>query len=227
MDFSIEFQSCINFLNSLKENNNREWFNDNKKLYEANKQMFEQIVASLLKEISSFDEQVKALKPSDYIFRIYRDVRFSHDKRPYKEQFGAFITKSGKGGKHSGYYLHIEPQKSMVAGGSYCPQPPDLKLIRQEVFYNNLEFNNIINDKSFVSTYQTLDDYKLKRVPKGFPADDPRSESVKYNSYVVSKLYSDDQIVQPEFFDMVVSNFKNLKGFVHFINNALELKGNE
>lgn len=227
MEFSTEFQICINFLNQLKANNNREWFTENKKSYEVAKLAFEKIVVELAKEISLFDQDITPMKPSEYTFRIYRDVRFSKDKRPYKEQFGAFITKSGKGGKHSGYYLHLEPSDSMVAGGSYCPQPPDLKLIRQEVFYNSLEFSNILSENNFVENFNSLDDHKLKRVPKGFPVDDGRSELVKYNSYVVSKIFTDDQIIKPDFFEKAVSHFKSIKNFVHFINNALDLKGNE
>src|SRR3989304_4261485 len=130
-------KSTLTFLKKLKKNNNREWFNANKHLYDDARYDFEVFVFDLIQNISVFDESVSGLEPKDCLFRIYRDVRFSKDKAPYKQNFGAVIQIGGRKSSKSGYYIHLEPGgKNMLASGIYMPMPDKLSSVRNHVAEN-------------------------------------------------------------------------------------------
>jgi len=132
--------NIIKFLTTLKENNNRDWFNKNKKWYQRSIEEFEVYVNCLIGEIQKFDVDIRFLAAKDCIFRIYRDIRFSKDKSPYKTNFGAFIVKDGRKSGNAGYYLHIEPGSSFLGGGIYMPPAETLRVVRKEIFENTKEF---------------------------------------------------------------------------------------
>ena len=126
-------QQVFQFLQDLSENNNREWFHNNKKRYDESREKVLFITEVLINEIRKFDSEIPLLEPKDCLFRIFRDVRFSNDKRPYKTNFGSFIAKGGRKSMYAGYYFHIEPDTSFVGGGIYMPDAEHLKAIREYI----------------------------------------------------------------------------------------------
>ena len=134
-------KNIITFLETLKENNDREWMHKNDKLFRSVQQDFEKFVSELINEIRSFDPSIGMIAAKDCIFRIYRDVRFAKDKSPYKINMGAYIALGGRKSMRAGYYFHVEHGQSMLAGGLYMPPPDLLFRARQEIYYNLDEFN--------------------------------------------------------------------------------------
>ena len=214
--------TTLTFLQELSKNNNREWFNDNRKSYEAAKAEFEEFLNDVIPALRNFDDQIGTLKAKDCMFRIFRDVRFSKNKDPYKTNMGGFISKGGRKGIHAGYYIHIEPEKSFLGGGIYMPQSDVLKKIRQEILYQVDEFKSIINDKNFLKTYTQMEGNKLVRPPKGFPADFPDIELLKYKSYVAVHELSNDDILKDNFKKHIAKTFKVLHPFNAFLNRSLD-----
>ncbi|HEY4785942.1 MAG TPA: DUF2461 domain-containing protein, partial [Bacteroidales bacterium] len=151
-------EKSLSFLTVLKDNNYKEWFHENKPLYEEAKKEFESFVSLLIKEIKAIDGDIGYPEPKDCIFRIFRDIRFSNDKTPYKTNFGAFMAKGGnRKSEYGGYYFHLEPGNSLLAGGIWMPQPGILKAIREEIFHNIDEFLAIIESKEFKKQFGELD----------------------------------------------------------------------
>ena len=189
-------EDIINFLKELNENNNREWFAQNKSRYEKVKSKFEEISRLLISEISIFDNDIKNVDVKDCVFRIYRDIRFSTDKTPYKTHFGVYIASAGGRKSHrGGYYLHLDPAGCFIAVGVWCPPPNILKALRQSVCDNIDELNEIRNETGFNTYFKTFfEEDKLKNVPAGFPRDFPDAELLKLKHYMVEyKL--DDKIL--------------------------------
>lgn len=184
----------LSFLEALRPNNNREWFNENKALYEAAKADFETICKELVVEIGQFDNDIKSLNYKDCIFRIYKDTRFSHDKSPYKNHFGAFFASGGgRKSERSGYYFHVEDGGSFLASGVWSPPPALLKALRQSVYDNIEELTEIRSEKEFQQYFPKFyDDDKLKTVPRGFPKEFHEAELLKLKHYMVEyKLTSE------------------------------------
>ncbi|MEQ8339330.1 MAG: DUF2461 domain-containing protein, partial [Cyclobacteriaceae bacterium] len=145
-------QPTYQFLKALKKNNDRDWFKDHKKDYEKAKKEFTDFIDALIIEVAKFDKDIAHFTARDTIFRIHRDVRFSKDKSPYKTHFGAHITSAPKKSEihtRAGYYIHLEPGASMLAGGAYLPEGGWLKAIRQEIHYNADSLKKILNDPGF------------------------------------------------------------------------------
>lgn len=189
-------EDIINFLKELNENNNREWFAQNKSRYEKVKSKFEEISRLLISEISVFDNDIKNVDVKDCVFRIYRDIRFSTDKTPYKTHFGVYIASAGgRKSQRGGYYLHLDPAGCFIAVGVWSPPPNILKALRQSVCDNIDELNEIRNEASFSTYFKTFfEEDKLKNVPAGFPRDFPDAELLKLKHYMVEyKL--DDKIL--------------------------------
>jgi uncharacterized protein (TIGR02453 family) len=213
---------AIDFLNLLKENNNREWFMENKNRYEAIKDDLLKMLGRLIPEIAGFFPDVATIAPKDCIFRIYRDVRFSNNKLPYKTHIGAFISKAGRKGNQPGFYIHIEPGQSFLAGGLYMPPPELLKAVRNEIYFNSSQFKAIISQPDFLKYFGGLDQFdKLTRPPKGFTADWPDIEFLKYRSYVVTHNLVEDQLNSPDYFRYTVDVFHAMSPLNNFLKNAL------
>jgi uncharacterized protein (TIGR02453 family) len=215
-------EKSFSFLRALKTNNNREWFNSHKNLYLDAKQEFESITELLIHEISSFDKDIAGLAAKDCIFRIFRDVRFSHDKSPYKTNFGAYLSKGGKKSYYAGYYFHIEPNESMIAGGIYMPPAPVLKAVRNEIFEHTDEFNEIIEEKDFVKHFGDFSGEKLKTAPKGFPKDFPDIELLKYKNYIVVENKTDKELMNDSLIKELKEGFKRIYRLNQFLNEAIK-----
>lgn len=215
-------KDTFSFLNELKEHNTKEWFDANRPVYEKARQEFVSFMKLLLKEMTKFDPELKDLEPKDCIFRINRDIRFSADKTPYKTNFGAAISKGGKKAEYAGYYLHLEPGNSFLAGGRWNPIPEDLKKIRQEIVYNTQEFKDILSDKNFVKFFKEIDpEFKTKMAPKGIDKDFEDMDLVKYKSYVLYHKLTDSQVLGDDFIKYIVSVYKAMLPFNKFLNVAI------
>lgn len=212
----------LDFLTLLKDNNNREWFHANKKLYEEAKTEVETFVNNLIPQLAVFEPSLKYVTAKECMFRIFRDVRFSKDKSPYKTNMGAWITKGGRKSPGPGYYLHIQPGESMLAGGVYMPEPDKLKKIRQEVYYNAEEFKAILNEKSAKKYFNGLSDWdKQKLAPRDFPKDFPDIDLLKYRHYTFTHMIDDKQVVKQDFTKVVVKVFSLMKPLNDFLERAL------
>lgn len=215
------FEKSYSFLRQIKENNNREWYHANKKQYQDAKLEFEHVAEVLINETGKFDKEIRGLQAKNCTYRIFRDVRFSKDKSPYKSNFGAFLCRGGKKSGFGGYYLHIEPDNSFIAGGVYMPPSPVLRAIREDIFEHIDEFKEIISSPDFVKHYKVIDAEKLKTAPKGFPKDFPDIELLKFTSYTVGKAKSDKQMSDGSIIEEIVDAFKALFAFNRFMNEAI------
>ncbi|CAN5166269.1 DUF2461 domain-containing protein [soil metagenome] len=211
----------LQFLLDLNVNNNKTWFDANRKRFEAAKKDVEQLVGEILIGCANFEPALIDFKAKDCVFRIYRDVRFSKDKTPYKNNMGAWFNKGGKKAAHAGYYLHSEPGNSMLAGGMYMPESEQLRNVRQEIDYNTEEFKNILNNTKFKKTFGELNDYKLKTTPKGYTKDHPEIETLKQTSFVVSRKVTDAELLDKKFASKAVEVFETLHPFNAFLNRVM------
>jgi len=213
----------LDFLKDLKENNNREWFQANKTRYEKARIIFEAFVDELIPLIRQFDTSIDLITAKDCAFRIYRDVRFSNDKSPYKPNMGAYIARGGKNSTMAGYYVHIEPGSSFLAGGMYVPPPEILRKIREAIYYRPEDFKKIIDDKNFTRYYGGFgDEDKLKKPPKGFSADFPYIDLLKYKSYAVMHSVSDKLIMDNDFINYSQGAFRALHPLNSFFNSHFD-----
>ena len=209
--------STLQFLRNLEKNNNREWFNENKTLYQEAQQDVISFVEKLIEEMADFDEEMGKLVAKKSVFRIYRDTRFSKDKTPYKTNFGMGLG-MGKGNKISGYYLHIEPGKSFLAGGVYKPEPSVLKTIRQEISAFGDEFKAILEQDEFRNYFRGLSvEDKLKKVPLGFEKDDKMAEYLKLKHFIVTHPISDEQLLSENAVKEFAKIFKAMKPLNDFL----------
>ena len=215
-------KELLKFLSDLKENNNREWFHENKERYQNVKQNHEDFINKINSGVSSFDNNVPLLKPSECVFRIYRDVRFSTNKDPYKTAFGAVFSKGGRKSKFAGYYLHLEPGNSFVGGGIWRPESDALKSIRYEIYNFPEEFIRILGNNEFKSRFGEISGEKLKRPPNDFPADFKHIELIKFKSFTVGQSFTNEQILSKGFLTEVIKTFQTMKPFIGFLNRGIE-----
>lgn len=221
-------ESILSFLKTLAQNNNRDWFNANKNLYQDSLEIFRGFAGEMLAGISSFDPSVGNLEPKDTIFRIYKDVRFSKDKDPYKTHFGCWMAKGGRKSTDAGYYFHLEPGKSFMAAGVWMPPKDQLKLIRQEILYNPDSFLKLINTSAMDEHYERGGkEDMLKKGPVGFPKDFSHMEELKYKHYIWSLYYSDSAIQAGGFVGSVVEDYKGLFPVLTYLNHAMSFTGNQ
>lgn len=215
---SVISPKTLDFLKKLEQNNNREWFTENKNLYTESQQNVIAFLEDLLKEMSEFDEELVKIDAKKSLFRIYRDTRFSKDKIPYKTNFGASLG-MGKGSQKGGYYLHLEPGKSFIAGGIYMPEPAVLKELRKEISLYGNEFLAILNNKEFKKHFPELDqDDKLKKIPQGFEKEDPMAEFLKLKNFIVVYYLKDEEILNKDAAKNLTKIFRLMKPLNDFLN---------
>jgi uncharacterized protein (TIGR02453 family) len=212
----------LTFLKQLELNNNREWFNAHKAEYQDSRRLFEEVVDQIILKLGQVDTHIKGMKASDTIFRIYRDTRFANDKTPYKNNFGAHISRGGKNSGEPGYYFHIQPGESFVSGGIYMPSSEKLKAIRKEIFLFPEDFLALIEDPIFTKNFTFFQDDKLKRPPLGFPVDFQLIEYLKYKHYCPWVPVSDEWLDSPDLPVRIVDWYTKMKPFNDFIYRALE-----
>lgn len=215
-------KSTLDFLTAIKLNNNRDWFMANRSAYLEARDNFETFVQAIINEIITFDPILKGLEVKSCVYRLNRDIRFSNDKSPYKSHLGAFIVRGGKknGDRFAGYYFHIEPgDKNLIAGGAYMPPAPWLSAIREKISESPDEIVKVIKSKSFRKYFGEISGEKLKKAPKGYPADHPQAELLKYKSYLIMNEVPDKMVLTEEYFDYVIDVFRAMKPFNDYMND--------
>ncbi|MCM1030417.1 MAG: DUF2461 domain-containing protein [Oscillibacter sp.] len=220
-------KEIFDFLRRLRENNEREWFNEHKAEFLELKAEFELWVGQLIEKIAEFDEEIRGLAVKDCIYRIYRDTRFSPDKTPYKTHMAAYIcAPRGRNSNRAGYYVHLEPDNSLIGGGLYCPEPALLKRVRRDIYENIEEFTGILRNKAFAKEFKELDpEGMLKKVPAPFPADFSEGDLLKHKHYDVLSRKPDTFFEGQDVFRKIVDVCKVLQPFNRFLNYTVDGEG--
>jgi uncharacterized protein (TIGR02453 family) len=216
--------STLKFLKDLKKNNNRPWFEKNKSAYRDAKEDVEHFAEKVIEGLAKIDPEIAALQPKDCTFRIYRDVRFSKDKSPYKTNMGAYLNKGGKKTPTAGYYVHFEPGRCFAAGGLWMPMGPDLNKVRQEIDYNFTEWRKILGSRVFKKNFpegMSKEDI-LTRPPKGYGDDNPAIEYLKLKSFIVTRKFSDAEVLSASFLRQLLKTYQPIKDLVYFLNRSIE-----
>ena len=216
----MDVSRVLDFLSQLKCNNNRDWFAAHKDTYlQINKEINEFADAMIL-NISQFDD-IGHLSAKDCTYRIYRDIRFSADKSPFKTHIGVYVCKGGKNSELAGYYIHFEPGNCMVAGGVWCPSKDNLEYIRRFIFNDPQSYLSIINHKDFKNNFLMMDD-QLKTAPKGYPKDFEHIDLIRYKSFVPYKNFSDEEFCADNFVDNITRHLKMIKDYNGYLNGVIE-----
>lgn len=213
-------KNTLEFLQSLDKNNRRDWFQKHKDEYQVAKDNIEAFIGDLIRGISAFDKSVQHVEPAECMFRIYRDVRFSKIKTPYKPYFRLGIMKGGKSNcQQAGYYMHIEPGgKTRIVGGVHKVEPKWLGRIRSNIADHTDEFEKILKAKKFRDLFGTMEGEQLKSAPKGFAKDHPAIDLLRYKDFMAVHKVADKQVLDPDFAKYAVSVFKSLYDFNQFLN---------
>lgn len=217
-------KSGFNFLNKLKENNNRDWFNIHKPTYQQELALVEAFAEALLAELSAHDV-IETPSGKKSLFRIYRDTRFSNDKTPYKTHWSGSFKRATKF-RRGGYYFHIEQGNSFVAGGFWGPVPEDLKRIRDEIAFDPAPLRKILNSKSFKTYFKTLEGEQLKKMPKGYPADHEAIDLLRYKQFVLVRRFTDKEVLSDHFLKEANLTFKAMRPFLDYMSEALTMDPN-
>jgi uncharacterized protein (TIGR02453 family) len=215
----------LKFLSQLKKNNNKPWFDAHRPQYEAARIDFSNFIQLLIDALQKSDTTITGITAKDSQFRINRDVRFSKDKRPYKDNFGAFIARGGKKSMYAGYYFHLAPGNSFIGGGLWQPEPANLKKVRQEIDYNWEEFQSIVKNKTFKKIFGDLykgEDMSLKRMPKGYAEDHPAISYLKLQSLIAEQKIADEELTRATLHKKSLAAFQALQPLLNFINRSLE-----
>ncbi len=212
--------ATLKFLKDLEKNNNRDWFLGHNAQYEA-----------ALKNVNVFKDQVvKDLNKKDVIeegkiFRIYRDIRFSKDKTPYKNHFGIHFKRASKA-RRGGYYLHLQPGEAFVGGGFWEPESADLKRIRDEFAHDDKTIRKIIAQKKFVQYFGTLEGDELKTAPSGYDRDHPAIDLIRKKNYLINRKFTDKEVTSPGFVKEVVLTFEAMRPFFDYMSEVLTTDAN-
>ena len=205
----------FSFFSELENNNTREWFEPQKARFkdlEGEMKQFASVLASAMNEHDSIDKFK--------LFRLYRDVRFSKDKTPFKTHFGISFHRE-KPALRGGYYLHIKPGDNFIATGFWNPEKDDLKRIRKEMELDADEFRELMAQPSFKSVWGTLEGEEVKTAPKGFSKEDPNIDLIRKKAYLFTKKYSDKEVLAKDFLQKVNADFKAVRPFFDYMSSVL------
>ncbi|WP_111708593.1 DUF2461 domain-containing protein [Lutibacter citreus] len=208
-------KSILNILNELKENNSREWFNENKPRFQKEQQKVKDFYNSLMEQLKTHDN-IDKFK----FFRIYRDVRFSKDKTPYKSHFAGSFSRSSKR-LRGGYYLRIRPGETFLAGGFWEPNKEDLLRIRKEFEMDSTEIREIINNKSFIKYFGKLEGDSLKTAPRGFDKEHPDIDLIRMKQFIVTRVFSDKEVLSPNFLEELDGTYKAMRPYFDYMSEIL------
>lgn len=209
-------KDALDFFKKLEKNNNREWFNEHKKEFKNIESEIKNVYNALF-DILKIHDDVDKLK----MFRIYRDVRFSKNKLPYKTHFGGAFHRT-KPKFRGGYYLHIQPNnESFIATGFWEPNKEDLFRMRKEFEMDDSEMRDILNNKIFKSTWGSFVGDEVKTAPKGFSKDHPAIDLIKKKQYIFTKKYTDKEVLNPNFIKNVDDAFKVIRPYFDYMSDVL------
>jgi len=211
--------SGMDFLKQLKKNNNRDWFNANKERYLSERAHVEQFADALLQLMNRHDT-IETESGKKSLHRIYRDIRFSKEKTPYKTNWSGSFKRATKK-RRGGYYFHIEPGNSLIAGGFWGPSPEDLKRIRDDITYDPKPLRKILKNKTFIKTFGSLQGDQVKTTPKGFDAGDPAIDLLRYKQFLLLRKFSDGEVLDKKFLKTADETFRNMRPFLDYMTAVL------
>lgn len=211
--------SSLDFLKLLRENNNREWFNEHKDEFLAQQKLIEIFADGLLTELNIHDS-VETPSGKKSLHRIYRDTRFSKEKIPYKTNWSGSFTRATKK-RRGGYYFHIEPGNTFIGGGFQAPNAQDLKRIREDISADPAPLRKILSSKPFTETFGTLRGEQLKTTPKGFDASDEAIDLLRFKQFRLVKKFTDEEVLAPSFVKEAGLVFKNMRPFFDYMSEVL------
>jgi uncharacterized protein (TIGR02453 family) len=217
-------QHAIEFLKLVKKNNNRDWFNANKDRYLKEHESIIAFADALLFEMNKHDN-IETPTGKKSLHRIYRDTRFSKEKTPYKTNWSGSFSRATKK-LRGGYYFHIEPGNSFVAGGFWGPNADDIKRIRQEIDHDSKPFRKILNSKSFKETFGTLQGERLTSAPQGFSKDHKDIDLLRYKQFLLVKKFSDKEVLSENFAKQASDTFKKMRPFFDLMSEVLTTDAN-
>jgi uncharacterized protein (TIGR02453 family) len=212
------------FFNKLKKNNNREWFNAHKEEYLQELRLMEAFADGLLGHLNSHD-LIETPSGKSALYRIYRDVRFSGDKTPYKTKWSGYFRRATPY-RRGGYYFNIEQGNSFIAGGFWGPAPQDLKLIRDDIAFDDAPLRKIIKSKSFITLFGELKGEQLKTAPKGFGADHKAIGLLRYKQFLLMRPFSDKEVLGKSFLKEASLTFKAMRPFFDYMSEVLTTDSN-
>lgn len=212
--------SAFDFLDQLRENNDRGWFAANKTVYQHE---FAQIAAfadNLLHQLNRHDV-IETASGGKSMYRIYRDIRFSKDKTPFNTYWGGRFRRAGKQ-RRGGYYYHFEPgNKSFVLAGFWGPNAQDLKLIRDDIAFDPAPLRSILTDNTFISSFGALQGEQLKTSPKGYERGHEAIDLLRYKQFLVRRQFSDREVLSADFLSLANQSFKNMRPFLDYMSEVL------
>ena len=211
--------SSLAFLKALKKNNNRDWFNKNKERFLKEQESIAGFAEALLALLNMHD-MIETPSGKKSLHRIYRDTRFSANKTPYKTNWSGSFRRAAKH-RRGGYYFHIEPGNSFIAGGFFGPVPEDIKRIRDDIAFDATPLRKIIKSKTFVATFGELRGEQLKTTPKGFDAADSAIDLLRYKQFIVKRNFTDEQVLDDSFLKEANQTFKNMRPFFDYMSEVL------
>lgn len=212
-------KSSLDFLVQLKTNNNKPWFETNKPAYLNELNHIENFAGALLHELAKTDV-LETASGKKSVYRIYRDIRFSKDKTPFKTFWGGSYTRA-TAARRGGYYFHLEQGNSFLAGGFWGPNGADLKRIRSEFAHDTESMKKILNSKSFINNFGTLQGEQLKTAPKGFDVNHEAIDLLRYKQFLVIKRFTDEEVLRPNFLEEALETFKNMRPFFDYMSEIL------
>jgi uncharacterized protein (TIGR02453 family) len=218
---NADFNQILHFLDGLSEHNSRDWFDPNKPAYEEARDTFERFIDDLIDELRGFDN-LQGLTANDCIFRIYRDVRFSKDKTPYKTNFSAVIAPGGKKSPQQGYYVSIEPhERSMIAGGLHMPTSEQINRFRQAIARDASAFKAITGDKDFIQQFGKIEGERLKTAPKGIDRNHPEIDLLQLKDVTAIHTFPDHELLAGDFLKRVVAVCRAMRPFLDYLDEIL------
>lgn len=214
----------FDFLKDLKKNNNRDWFLKNKNRYEDAQQNTIALIDALLHEMKKHDN-IENVSGKKTLFRIYRDVRFSKDKSPYKNYWGGSFKRATKK-LRGGYYFQIAPGDSLVAGGFFSPNPADTLRIRTDMDLNYKDWKKLLSDKKFKETFGNMLGEKVATAPKGFAKENPAIDLLRHKQFYFEHRFSDKEVLSNDFLKVVNQTFKALRPYFDYMSDVLTTDAN-
>jgi len=215
-------RSTLTFIKDLQENNDREWFAQHKDRYDAAREDFISFLDDLLVGAATFEPLAQQQSGKDLIFRIYRDVRFSKNKNPYKDHFGAYLAEGGRKSIYPGYYFHLCPNnQSFLACGLWMPPADFLKAVRQEIDYNLPELQQLVNESEFKKYFPAVSGETLKTNPKGYDKENPALPYLRHKSWMVAYSLPDALITSENLMTEVLKAMELAKPFKEFLMRPL------
>lgn len=212
-------KSTLEFLNQLKVNNNREWFERNKERYRTAHENMIGFMDSMIAEMNKVDN-IETISGKKSLFRIYRDVRFSKDKSPYKPYFGARMARATKW-LRGGHYIHIEPGNCFIAAGFFNPNSADLKLIREDIAHDSKPLKKILSDPDFKKVWGTFEGDSVKTAPRGFDKEHPDIGLIRFKQFHLSHKFSDEEVLSEDFIFEVVKSFLVIRPYFDYMSEVL------